>query len=455
MQTLEELQNQWLLKERNKIEKGKHKYLHIDQRLSTLDKDFVRDIWSPEKIIRHAFYPFALFHEKKFKYFEDPVTKKRYKKEKKPRPISYATHYDALIYSWYAFFINEQYEDLVEGAGISRNVIAYRSFPERKGNIEFAKEIVDFITTQPQCVVLNFDVEDFFGSIQHSFLKECWKKLIVVGNKLPADHFAVFKAVTRFSQFDLLKILKVLKIKEGEQRSKVRLCSPKEFREIIKSNPENLFTSNAENLKGIPQGAALSCVLSNLYMYQFDLIITDFVRRNGGLYRRYSDDIIVVVPPDLKDKIQELVVSELGLINLKISELKTEIHHISKSGENISCVNEEGKKSNLQYLGIEFNGKDVYLRHKGLGKFQAAVSRGVRQAVRKAVDINKGAVSKRSLYSKYSPKSKGNYLTYAKRARNSFNDSSTIKKQVSDKRIYKSINQKILLNQKKKRRDGY
>lgn len=46
--------------------------------------------------------------------------------------------------------------------------------------------------------------------------------------------------------------------------------------------------------KGIPQGTPISAALANVYMLHFDKRINDAVKPLKGIYRRYSDDMIVV-----------------------------------------------------------------------------------------------------------------------------------------------------------------
>lgn len=55
---------------------------------------------------------------------------------------------------------------------------------------------------------------------------------------------------------------------------------------------------------GIPQGIGISTLLSNIYMLPFDREISAFVNQHGGLYRRYCDDIMIIIPHDseLKDE---------------------------------------------------------------------------------------------------------------------------------------------------------
>ncbi len=47
---------------------------------------------------------------------------------------------------------------------------------------------------------------------------------------------------------------------------------------------------------GIPQGLPVSAVLSNIYMTEFDAQLGSWVESVGGFYRRYCDDLIVVLP---------------------------------------------------------------------------------------------------------------------------------------------------------------
>ena len=63
----------------------------------------------------------------------------------------------------------------------------------------------------------------------------------------------------------------------------------------IKSNKYEVDDKGNKKLrkKGIPQGAPISSALANIYMLDFDLKVKNFVGENG-IYRRYSDDMVVV-----------------------------------------------------------------------------------------------------------------------------------------------------------------
>src|SRR5690606_31674233 len=74
---------------------------------------------------------------------------------------------------------------------------------------------------------------------------------------------------------------------------------------------------------GIPQGLPISAVLANLYMYDADQRIQQSIRKLGGTYRRYSDDILLIVPNGRGAEAESVVKIELGKIRLQVNSAKT------------------------------------------------------------------------------------------------------------------------------------
>ncbi|HEM0173375.1 TPA: RNA-dependent DNA polymerase, partial [Listeria monocytogenes] len=64
------------------------------------------------------------------------------------------------------------------------------------------------------------------------------------------------------------------------------------FREFQKDN-KTLYNKNKF---GIPQGSAISAVFANIYASEFDLKLKEIADEFSGIYRRYSDDFILVIP---------------------------------------------------------------------------------------------------------------------------------------------------------------
>ena len=81
---------------------------------------------------------------------------------------------------------------------------------------------------------------------------------------------------------------------------------------------------------GIPQGTPISALLSNVYLLDFDSVMFAFVRALGGLYLRYCDDIMIVVPTGLAEGVAERGVDQLGVLKLEAHPDKTEKSRFSR-----------------------------------------------------------------------------------------------------------------------------
>ena len=155
------------------------------------------------------------------------------------------------------------------------------------------------------------DFTKFFDMLDHNYLKRQWCSLLEV-ERLPKDHFAVFKNITQFSMFELTDILRLNGLDDsiGGRRAlnkQQRALTKEQFRSnksLVKKNP---------NPWGIPQGSPISGLLANLYMLEIDKQIYDFVSAVGGLYMRYSDDFIIVLPRK-KNQDSEVILKQIPSI---------------------------------------------------------------------------------------------------------------------------------------------
>lgn len=50
------------------------------------------------------------------------------------------------------------------------------------------------------------------------------------------------------------------------------------------------------NSYGIPQGSPISALLANVYMLDVDKKVYEIVAAQNGMYMRYSDDFIIILP---------------------------------------------------------------------------------------------------------------------------------------------------------------
>ena len=259
----------------------------------------------------HAFRPFIRYDDS----YQPFRQKGGQKPNKKIRPIRYAARADAYIYTRYRRILSEQYEALLAEYGISDCVLAYRKIPVSpqliggKCNIHFAAEAFETILSFDRCCAVTLDISSYFDSIDHAILKKIWCRLVGAAN-LPPDHYAVYKNITRYADVlrdDLYVRLGfaerdprgVLRYPKKKKEMPKQLCTPSDFRELIcgEKNGTSIVRRNAHRY-GIPQGSPISDVLANAYLLDFDREMAAYARSRRGIYLRYSDDILILLPGD-------------------------------------------------------------------------------------------------------------------------------------------------------------
>lgn len=460
----------YVLKNQENKKRGQKKLmrsLHLDPRMrfsSEEDPQFDK-ILNPKKVAHHAFYPFLEFTKIVPRYKKNGDERET---QDKRRELCFASHADLLLYSWYARLLGERYEGYLKGKPYASSILAYRSVPiegeeegeaqKGKSNIHFANEVFDTIRKMGKCTVLTFDVIDFFPSISHENLKQAWAKILGV-KLLPEDQYAIFYSLTRYAFVRLEDLLEAFG-KGGKhkrftgKRKYQRICSPEEFQEFKKrrfNDAEGVgvhkgVQRNAKK-RGIPQGSAMSGLLSNIAMLEFDETVYEEVRSLGGHYWRYSDDIVIILPKDVEKqkRIEELVADAAKKEGL-------ELHDDGKSEKVHFVLTEAGylrSDKPLEYLGFSFDGRYVRLRNKTLARFFRTMSNHVKREIWRAQHY-KSKVNFKKLRRKFSRTESGStrrtFLTYADRAAGEIKGS-VIDQQIS--RAEKILNKKI---ERRKRR---
>lgn len=354
-------------------------YKHIDKVIKPKDlKKVKRKIKNKDYIIHHGFYPF-LSYTSKFKKFikiKDKNQQSTYQKKPKTRPIKYAAHIDRCIYQWYSYKINNAYNDYCNQNNLNECVIAYRTCLKGQTNIEFAKKAFDFIKHSQRCYVLVSDFTDFFDNIDHETLKNKLCEILCT-NKLEQDFYKVFMSMTKYTYIEKDAILHYLKTKGITDETIKRNNSlfdqipwnvaKKDLKKEIKINKESY---------GIPQGSPLSGVFANVYMIDFDRSINKYVTSKNGLYLRYSDDLIIIIPTNKSNSIEDIW-QEVSKIKDKYKTLKMNLDKTSGyiyENRKIKSLHQdvEGMKNGgtaINYLGFSFDGDHVKFRDKTLTKF--------------------------------------------------------------------------------------
>ncbi|HZG15711.1 MAG TPA: reverse transcriptase domain-containing protein [Candidatus Bathyarchaeia archaeon] len=390
-------------------------YTHFDNRIS-IEK--VKDkIQNPCWVSKHGFYPFVHFKIEFQKY-----NKKDKSKKEKVRKIFYASHIDSFIYKYYGDELNNHYNRIANELGINEVATAYRNNLSGKSNINFAKEVIDFIKRQQNAYVFVADFTNFFDKLDHKYLKDKIK-YVIKNNTLPSDYYNVFKNLTKYSYIIRDEIEREIKDKP---KKSFKYFTEKEFRAF---KYKNIYKNH--NSFGIPQGAGISSVCSNIYLLNFDMQIADYVNKHKGIYRRYCDDLIIVLPIDgeVKDfeySIHQQFVESVKqqIPNLEIQAEKTgNYFYIDRKIYDLNF-----NETKLDYLGFSFNGEEVRIREKSLFKYYSRAYRKVRVCNRISKEFGRKSY-RRELYKNYTHlgkyrKDQGNFLSYVSRAQRIFDENS-------------------------------
>ncbi|QID16298.1 hypothetical protein G3580_00850 [Nitrogeniibacter mangrovi] len=400
------------------------RYLHFDVPIGLRKAETI--VSNPEAVSRHSFYPLIVYEITSFKVKKDKITNRIERVEKK-RPIAYASHIDSHIYSYYAEKLSELYEVALKEAGIGDSVLAFRSLG--KSNIEFAGEAFKEISRRDECGVVALDVKGFFDNLDHDVLKCSWAKMLK-SRVLPKDHFSVFKSITKYSSVRRDEIFGLFGISENNPKAgRVRICEAVEFRNRVRVG--GCIKRNSHNF-GIPQGSSISALLSNIYMFDFDVAACEMVKKYGGRYFRYCDDMLFVVPKSMRNSVAGEVRGRIRSLKLDINTKKTEICAFTKIAVGHEC------DKPLQYLGFVFDGRKILLRSAALARFSERMKAGVKLAKSTARKHNslrvdhgrdKKELFKRKLYERYSHLGRRNFIRYGYRAAEIL-DSNSIKRQL-------------------------
>lgn len=413
-------------------------YLHLTNQINLISdrKKLLTLIKNKDFISKYAFFPLihSVIKERRYRNHPENIGSKKchsYENEDgdvvshaKNRPLHYATHLDAMIFGYYSEIILNKYEEKLRlFPELEKCVTAYRKIPivgeeKNKSTIHFAKEVFDeikFRSENEECIALMFDIKNFFNEIDHDILKETWANLLDQ-DKLPTDHFNVFKATTRFSfvnKDDFRLSSKKFGRRKGFDETKLAKIrkkgvhaffeSPKEFRDAVKSGELKLqrfpFKNKEGKPVGFPQGLPISATLGNLYLINFDInIVKNLVEEKNVFYRRYSDDIVVLCTRKNMDEVEEFMYNAIKEYKLEISQSKTERFAFKKeliNSEERVVSHKIGKQGNetknipLTYLGFEFYGHKTLIKSANLAKFYRRMIKSVKTKSSRALHAAK------------------------------------------------------------------
>ena len=367
---------------------------------------------------------------------------------KSPRDIRYSAHIDRYIYEYYNSILSKKYNNDAKQMGFNQASIAYRT-NLNKSNIHFSRDVFKYLNNQESAFVIVSDFSSFFDNLDHKYLKERLKELLNV-NTLSKDFYKVFKSVTNYSYIEYDDILKELKLthKTLIKLHKDRLFNIVEFRKFKK----NKIHRNNKNY-GVVQGSAISAVMSNIYMIKFDKLVNDLITSNNGIYRRYSDDIIIIIPNlaqgmEIFSKVMQI---KNNVPRLELSKDKAKC--FIKKGSIISGIDLETKKAikdniTIDYLGFSYDGKYVKIREKTVSKYYRKMYSRIKTINKWTIKTGNN-IGRKKLYKQYSYLGKktknvkrGNFLTYTDRSQKVFGELGNIDTQV--KKSWKNMSKRLV-----------
>lgn len=437
-------------------------YPHFDSEFCRRRVDELITTYEKTECISNKFYPFIRFKIPKYRKDENG---RIYNDDEKPRYIMHTARVDSNVYSFFRNILMNKYESLIKNLGISECVIAYRKIPispgDKKGkcNIHFANEVIDEILNRSsnlgECAAIAMDISGFFDNLCHDLIKRQWCRVMEFEHGLTRDHYSIFKNITKYRYIDSNKLEEILEInwKILKKSKEKQICCPNIFREKVLPN------LSEKNKIGIPQGTAISDVIANMYMLDFDVLMKKFADKYHGYYRRYSDDILFICPIAHQDKAIKFILWLIGRAgggSLKISNKKTLISHFKSIEGGSQCITYKNINGTFrviakpfEYLGLSFDGVTKRIRQSTISSFYGKLSGRIKKEVEIAYNklkekgkvfptedeifktinfnmIRNSYMENRDNFSKRSRKFLGNFFTYVQLVARVTNNSSVL-----------------------------
>ena len=424
-------------KKNKELKWGSKGYKHFDQPLGRKTSlKLVKSLTDPENVTNFIHYPLIVRYKKQLKFKND-------EKKIKLRKLSLVSHKDSVLLKFCSQILNNYYEKYLKKCELTNEVVAYR---KGKDNISTAKEVFDFIkqnSNEKKCYVIKGDFCSYFDNLNHKILKENLKKVLGCQEKLPNDWYSIFKFITKTPYVSYKAIQEFGKNKPSYFKN------GKEFSKAMKSGKIRLQKAPR---KGIPQGTSISGIFANIYAIEMDENLKKLVESYNGMYRRYSDDFIIVLSNMNKLKLDTVYKEVEDIVDISKQKLERE-----KTGKyqfyGDECIDlNKNLRSRLVYLGFSFDGRKVLLREGTMARFVYKSKRNIKIMYGNTLNHTKGNIPGRhKIVQRFlavtKPQPKSNMLSYAERAQRKMQNFDNIKI-TYDVNVRKQVLKRIYKNQK-------
>lgn len=347
------IMNNHLLKE---IIKPPKTYSHFDYPISVAKQEALIKCWmSPSAVKKHCFAPMISFNIKHKKTDGKIQTTKL-------RPIQLASHKDALLYRLYGYLLREKYESYLKKTNLLSVPQAYR---QKHSSISATKKAFDDIASTSNAWIIKGDFSHFFDSLNHKLLLNNVRKILTGSSesKLPDDWYHVLRSLLRYRNISKHTFQKFLKDFYTQASGKSRFSF---FNHQLK---EGKIVLSSHNRVGVPEGTALSAVLANVYLINFDQWLLKVVTKHSGTYYRYSDDFIIILPNSNQNIVtnltRQIIKKSNESLRLTIKPEKTKTFHYTNNQ-----IYAKSRCSCLVWLGFSFDGSHVSANPQAIYSFR-------------------------------------------------------------------------------------
>lgn len=238
------------------------------------------------------------------------------------RPIAVYNLSDRIVISLTARYLTDAFDWTFKESNCA---YAFRSVLKQKAiTHQEAIQKMKYFIEERKCesiYIAESDIRKFFDCVNHDIAKECLNKHIkqtqlkagIEIDKIAEDIFDQYLS-SYFFKRDVYE-------KNGNSDwFKEKKCAPGEFKWEEKALKTNFYPEGIPEKIGVPQGGAISCLISNLVLDKVDKMLLEseeFKNDKNLLYIRYCDDMIIMHTDYEKCK-AALKIYEHGLTQCKL-----------------------------------------------------------------------------------------------------------------------------------------
>ena len=184
--------------------------------------------------------------------------------------------------------------------------------------------------------------------LPNNYIKDL-KRYIKASNSKEDIHYIKLDIKNFYDRINRTILIDILKKKNIDNLA-IELIKKAISTPTIPVSTKKLNYGNFISEKGIPQGLAISNILAQIYLYEFD---QDIKKRNF-FYQRYVDDIIILNQGDITQYRNKNIEKSLNKLDLELNEEKTERNSL---------------KTNFTFLSYDIGANNISIAENNIEKF--------------------------------------------------------------------------------------